>query len=105
MAEYNFEQLYAWLQEEERSLNWGMMSFMDREKLNRLLLQVYIRRFKNRLLPQALEREYREWRGPAFCTEPVYPGLAAIGLPGWARQRFHRALDHTGHVGNTVGSA
>ncbi|WP_409313067.1 hypothetical protein [Pseudomonas putida] len=46
MAEYNFEQLYAWLQEEERSLNWGMISFMDREKLNRLLLQVYIRRFK-----------------------------------------------------------
>lgn len=46
MAEYNFEQLYAWLKEEERSLNWGMISFMDREKLNRLLLQVYIRRFK-----------------------------------------------------------
>lgn len=46
MAEYSFEQLYAWLLEEKRSLKWGMISFMDREKLNRLLLQVYIRRFK-----------------------------------------------------------
>ncbi|MFK0094919.1 hypothetical protein [Pseudomonas sp. NPDC090592] len=46
MAEYDFNQLYTWLQEESRTLNWGMISFMDREKLNLLLLQAYICRFK-----------------------------------------------------------
>lgn len=46
MAEYNFSELYAWLKEQPRALNWGMISFMDRKKLNLLLLQAYIQRFK-----------------------------------------------------------
>lgn len=46
MAEYNFNELYAWLKEQPRALNWGMISFMDRKKLNLLLLQAYIQRFK-----------------------------------------------------------
>jgi len=46
MAEYNFSELYTWLKEQPRALNWGMISFMDRKKLNLLLLQAYIQRFK-----------------------------------------------------------
>ncbi|AJQ48465.1 hypothetical protein N805_15145 [Pseudomonas putida S13.1.2] len=46
MAEYNFSELYAWLKEQPRALGWGMISFMDRKKLNLLLLQAYIQRFK-----------------------------------------------------------
>lgn len=46
MAEYNFSELYAWLKEQPRALNWGMISVMDRKKLNLLLLQAYIQRFK-----------------------------------------------------------
>ena len=46
MADYSFDELYAWLKQQPRHLNWGMISSMDRSKLNRLLLQAYIQRFK-----------------------------------------------------------
>jgi len=46
MADYSFDELYPWLRERARTLNWGMVCFMDRDKLNLLLLQAYIQRFK-----------------------------------------------------------
>ena len=46
MAEYNFSDLYTWLEDQQRTLSWGMVSCMDRKKLNLLLLQAYIQRFK-----------------------------------------------------------
>ncbi|MFJ4257014.1 hypothetical protein ACIP01_08700 [Pseudomonas monteilii] len=46
MAEYSFDELYAWLKEQPRALNWGLISVMDEKKLNVLVLQSYIRRFK-----------------------------------------------------------
>lgn len=45
MSELTFDKLYEWLQEEARALGWGMLCFLRREDLDRLLLQVYIRRF------------------------------------------------------------
>ncbi|MFG0409679.1 hypothetical protein [Pseudomonas sp. FYR_11] len=47
MTDYSFNALYAWLKERPRNLNWGMVSFMSRQKLNLLLLQLYIQRFKS----------------------------------------------------------
>lgn len=44
--EYKFDELYERLKEKSHTLNWGMISFMDRVKLNRLLTQLYIHRFK-----------------------------------------------------------
>lgn len=45
MSELIFDKLYEWLQEEARVLGWGLLCFLRREDLDRLLLQVYIRRF------------------------------------------------------------
>ena len=44
--EYTFDKLYSRLQEQSHMLRWGMISFADDFKLGRLLLQIYIRRFK-----------------------------------------------------------
>lgn len=46
MTDYTLNELVDWMKEEPRLSKWGMISCMSRDKLNVLLLQLYILRFK-----------------------------------------------------------
>ncbi|WP_144940951.1 hypothetical protein [Pseudomonas alabamensis] len=46
MTDYTLNELVDWMKEEPRLSKWGMIACMNRDKLNDLLLQLYILRFK-----------------------------------------------------------